>query len=270
MPSLPKQSECQVVSSAETLEARLAQWSAAVDSAHRPPKELSDDFEAWVECLVTGSVAAKLAAVEALRRFGEQAVPPLSAMLRDPSYDVRIAAIKVLGESGDERAIRPLAEALQSCFERQSAKHSLLLGIGTALGMLALLILALAATLLAQSGTALLDWGKAVADLWASRRKQTELVRAITEALTRVGERTGSPELRRVLPDLNVVAVDVIRQGRHTRASSRAAVAQIEAVTSRIRHLPLPAAAQELRPTDLPVPSQPAETTMGRLASWKE
>jgi hypothetical protein len=252
-------------SSAREFELRLAEWGVAIDRARRPAGEVDTGVKALTERLVTGSTVTKVEAIRQFAYYGELAVMPLCAALRDRAPDVHTAAAETLGEVGDERAIRPLADALQRCFDGGSAVRNVLLGIGAVFGMVVLLLLALVTTIMTTGGTALWEWGKVVAELWRSRRRRTERIRILTEALARISERTGSPELRRVLPDLRIVALDVLSQGRQTRATSRAAVARIEALTSELRDLPLPATGEPLRTPTLPYPARPSETAVPRV-----
>ena len=53
------------------------------------------------------------AAAGALFKFGRSAVEPLIVALKDRDYNVRMAAIGVLGKVGDARAVEPLLAALK-------------------------------------------------------------------------------------------------------------------------------------------------------------
>jgi len=250
-------------------EARLVEWSEAIERSHAEVRETPGGYDALVERLVSGSPIDKVSVIRQLGFYGSQAVPPLCAALKDPAYQVREAAAGALAALGDERAIAPLAEALKDCFEGRSALRNLLGGIGRALGMLVLLLVMVALSIVGQSVVGLHYWWGLVAD-WARQRiARTELVRVLTDALLQLCEQTESPELRRVLPDLKVVAVDVIRHGRQTRASSRTAVARIEALTSQLRDLPLPAASERPSVNVLPTPSQAPETLAGVVESMR-
>jgi len=248
---------------------RVAEWGAAVEGARRQQDPLGDDFSELAARLSGGSAAAKVDAAWRLGQQGEPAVTLLCAALKDPDYRVRAAVATSLAELGDERAIGPLAEALQDCFEGRSAMRSLWLGIGSVFGMLLLLLLLLALSLGFRCEIGLKGWWSAITE-WGERRNgKTELIRVLAEALLQLGEKTESPELRRVLPDLKIVAVDVICHGRRTRKTSLEAVAWIDALTSRLRDLPLPASGDSMRSEALPYPSQPAETSTPTVPSGR-
>lgn len=78
---------------------------------------------------------------------------------------------------------------------------------------------------------------------YTHRRLQGKVCQAIADALVRIAENSLTPELRSALPDLKIVAADVLQYDRQTRASSRQAVRRIEVLTEALKNLPLPASA---------------------------
>src|SRR5207302_1243878 len=84
---------------------------------------------------------------------------------------------------------------------------------------------------------------RCVASYFDRRRRHSKVCKAITEALTRIAERCPTPELRGVLPELKVVAADVLQQDATARVASRKAAARIQSLTERLKSLPVPTAA---------------------------
>ncbi|HTE16881.1 MAG TPA: hypothetical protein VK689_00695, partial [Armatimonadota bacterium] len=87
------------------------------------------------------------------------------------------------------------------------------------------------------------------------RRSQGRLCEAITQALVQIAERHPTPELREVLPDLQAVAADIIQQEQSTRQKSKAAAARIDALTEKLKSLPVPASTPAPDGTALPRPA---------------
>lgn len=241
-------------------EARIEEWTRAMDRAREGRTPATETYELWTQLLACTEPEVRLRAVSRARTYGAQSVPPLCGALKDPDFRVRAAAAELLGELGDQRALRPLIEALHDCFEFRSARASRLLGVGVVLGMIALFLVALLATMFAQGGTAIVDWAKGVGALWQQRCQRTDLVRVLAESIEQVGGRTTAPEMRCVLPELKSVASDLLRQSGQTRAASRRAIARIEAVTARLSALPLPAAGLSGAVDQLPGPADAPAT----------
>lgn len=78
---------------------------------------------------------------------------------------------------------------------------------------------------------------------YSERKEVSKTCHAIAEALTRIVERTPTPDLRAILPELKAIAFDIVHQDKSTRAASRQAAQRIEALTEQLKNLPLPAAA---------------------------
>lgn len=244
---------------------RAAEWREAMARGRKPGASTTEARERWVCELGAPDAEVRLRAVSRSRSYGTEAVSALCTALQDPDLRVRTAAAELLGELGDECALRPLMEALRDSFEYRSARMSLLVGVGAVFGMVGLLLLALLAVLLTKTVNPVTGWAEYVGQVWKHRNKHTDLVRAITDAIEQLGQRSRTPELRGVLPDLRVVATDVLRQSAGTRAASRQAIARIEALTATLRDLPVPAAARSGAAEALPVSAEAGEVPDGTL-----
>ncbi|MFN3648512.1 MAG: HEAT repeat domain-containing protein [Armatimonadota bacterium] len=186
------------------------------------------------------------AAAKTLGTLGQPEVTPhLCRLLEENEPRIRIAVAQALGAVGDERAVRPLLEVLQSGFvgglsgrRRWLALPLCLVLFGTAAGLLPGLfqkdrgsILSLVALLLV------------LVEYLRNRTERGSVARAVTGALSAIAERRPSPGMRAVLPDLRRMAADPIQQDAETREASRTAARRIGGLTESLKDLPLPAAA---------------------------
>lgn len=215
------------------------------------------DFEWLRERLVSVAPDVRMEAARGMRHYGAQAVGPLCLALRDPDLRVRAAVAASLGDLEDVRAVQPLVNALRNCFAGRSARSDFWFGVFK----MPLIVVAMALNLIhylafRQRRRNPID--ELLDEYAESRRRRNDLLQAITTALGRIGERHPLPELRSVLPDLHLVARDVIQQRKSTRAASRKAAARIEALTTRLQDLPLPAVDSRRDGFELPYPSPAA------------
>ncbi len=193
-----------------------------------------------------GTTEQRQHAAQALRNYGAAAVEPLCLALRDKDLNVRVVAAESLRQVGDERAVQPLMEALRECFVRRSVRWQIVIGMVVPILQFALIAWALR---LEQSGSWLialilsLATGAAIVIYHAKYAPRDAVCRAITEALARIAECNPTPELRSIIPDLKAIAADGMNYGKQTRAASRQAAQRIEALTEKLKNLPLPAAA---------------------------
>jgi len=88
------------------------------------------------------------------------------------------------------------------------------------------------------------------------RRKNSPTVRAISQALAQIAERTPTSSLRAVLPELEVIAQDRIHHEPGAREASRAAARRIRELTADRESLPVPAAAPVPGVDVLPLPAE--------------
>jgi HEAT repeat protein len=184
-------------------------------------------------------------AARLLASHGEQAVDPLLGLLEDHSIDVRVLAAESLGQVGDDRAIQPLMNALRSSFWGGSAWSNLLLGLVLAVVAAALTAVLLYGVVVAKIGFLIMTTQVWRFPFWVigRRRKRSQLVGAVTQALVRIAGRSPSPELGGVVKDLRVVAADRVQQVQETRDLTRKAADEIEALVAEVRTLPVAAAA---------------------------
>lgn len=252
-----KRNESQVLkqpAAGDDFTSRLQQLRASMDGAAREAGSRLHDFEGLRERLCVGSPDARIEAARFLRHYGSIAVEPLCLALRDANLRVRTAAAQSLGEIEDPRALPPLVEALRNCFVGRSARHDFWVGVMETLMMLSAFALTVV-TFTAARGRSLHGSTEMLSDFEESRQERNDLVQAITTALAQIGERHPSPELRSIIPDLKVVARDVVQQRKSTREASRAAAARIEALTARLQDLPVPATDLSPSQAGLPLPA---------------
>ena len=209
--------------------------------------------------------AVRTAAAGALGQIGStDAVEPLCRLLDDKQGALRVAAAEALGKIGDDRAVQPLMKAMRSCFSGGSARRHLTLGIVVVtltVIVIAGLFWGLAVAKMAGAFGGLINLAiQAVKGIVKKRSANTEVCRAITEALESIAEREPTPELAAIVPDLRAVAADAIQQAQATRTAAREAADRIETLTQKIKSLPIssvaPGVSEETlpRPADAPAP----------------
>jgi hypothetical protein len=109
------------------------------------------------------------------------------------------------------------------------------------------------AVVVATKGEGLGDFFSSWNPIWPSGGKENpHHTRPIARALSQIAERSPTPELREVLPDLHEIAADPILQDQRSRATSRAAARKIEVLTAKLDALPVTASAPGLNPETLP------------------
>jgi hypothetical protein len=236
-------------------------------------------FDNLLRDLREGTSEQRLKAAKALRDGGAQAIEPLCLALHDEDANVRIAAAKSLGHAGDDRAVQPLVEALKRCFVGHSFWRQMLVSfvvcvvsIGLAIAFSDMsrgksFIVAIFFILCQMLASGI--WGV----YYTERRAASKTCSAIAEALTSIVERTPTPELRAILPQLKAIAIDVVHQDKHTRAASRQAAQRIEALTEQLKSLPLPASAPAPDNATLPRIADappPNVETLPRISSANE
>ncbi len=221
------------------------------------------EFEAEVRRLQSESEAERVAAAKALGRCGGRAVEPLCQAMSDPVEAARIASAEALGAVGDARAVGVLGDALRACFVSSSPRWQLIAGALVILGAaLAFVSLGWIALLLKWSSVGWLIFQISVspARAWfAKRRARSKEANAIARALVNIAERDPAPEVRAVLPDLQVISVDLLHQEGSTRKATRSAARRIERLTAQLKSLPVPSApsaqGDELASASFPLPS---------------
>lgn len=215
-----------------------------------------------------GRKKRRLAAARDLAAFGPEALDPLFELLQDHDQEVSIAAAESLGAIGDERAIEPLTRALRGSFWGGSARANLWLGLALLVG---LVLVGAALTL----GVIFLK----VAALWIifhiwripksifdRRRRRSQFVRAVSEALMRIAEANPSPVLSSVVTDLRTVAMDKLQQEPETRKITGAAAERIESLVGQLRSLPVAADGPHQEPEAvLPRPASPPDPDLRML-----
>ena len=212
------------------------------------------------EWLGRRSQVERLHAATALRDYGPCALEPLFQALKDPDARVRVAAAESLGYIGDERAVQPLAEALRAGFVGRSARRQLMIGLLVLAGGVLLPVAFVWGTIALKFGAGGIGvlighLARRLLQYYKQRRAQSRVSQKIAEALARIAERSPTPELRTVLPDLNDMAADLVQQERGARTASRQAAARIESLTERLKSLPMPAAGPGPATDALPVPA---------------
>lgn len=202
--------------------------------------------------LRTGSAAERAEAARQLRDFAPECLEPLCAALKDPEEAVRSAAAESLGVIGDERAVRPLVEALRAPFPGKSPRRQRIGGLLLAITV-PLALVATVAVVVATKGEGFGDFLSSWNPIWPSGGKENpHHTRPIAKALSQIAERSPTPELREALPDLHDIAADPILQDKRSRAASRAAARKIDALTRKLDALPVTASAPRLNEATLP------------------
>ena len=242
--------------------------------------DIEAETRARVRALRKKGKNGRLRAVRELEAEGASAVPVLCVVLSARDSELRAAAAAALGRIGDSRALPALARAFRRSLVGRSARRQVLTGIGVAAGIL-LAILALAPLLLKLFNAPLvadreLGWQGlvvlfvAIAGALYVERVQSagKACEAIMDALQRIAAVDATPELRELLPDLGVVAGDVLQQEGGTRSAARKTAAAIEAATTSFKNLPLPSNPASPDDTTLPRPARapaPHAATLPRV-----
>jgi len=213
--------------------------------------------EAVYHSLRHGPLATRLETARLLRRAGPSAVEPLCFALRDRDLAVRIAAAESLGQVGDARAVQPLMEALRDSFIGRSGWQHLFIGGLMVVATILLLLLCMATAILTLSidPFSLSGSSSKSGDPQSAGCPQSALRQAVIRALVHIAERHPAPELRDVLPDLKAMALDVLQQEAGTRAASRDAARRIDALTEKLKSLPVPASMPAMDASELPRPA---------------
>jgi len=220
------------------------------------------------EALRAEDPVARRQAARDLQAHGETALEPLCAALADEELEVRLAAAEALGHIGDSRALQPLTGALQACFVGGSARRQLVSGLLILLAGLLLMCGVLIGSALLKTGGIFwifIHLGRAIARSFEQRRTKSRLCGAITDALTRIAEQNPTPEVRALVPEFRAVAADSLQQDRATRDLSRRSAARIEALTEKLKDLPVSAAAPGQEVAALPTPAEAPQLEASRL-----
>lgn len=194
---------------------------------------------------MTGAEKLRLAS-EMEQWRADDAVEPLSALLRDPEPEVAERAAVSLGKLRDLRAVPALSELLRSGFPLRRPWLQVLAGIGLVAGLLLVaglgsyLILAPGGLVLALNVLKMIE---PFCRRLSERRARTKLNRAIVGALASIAAESPAPQLRSLLPDLRALSMDAVLQDGETREKSRLTAARIRELTESLKGLPVPAAA---------------------------
>lgn len=234
------------------------------------PRARKERLEALRVDLWSSGASLRARAAISLREFGSEAVEPLCTALSDRSQDVRVAAAESLGCIGDPAAVQPLMEALRATFVGHSARRQLMMGFLVAAAAVTLVLGFIWGSIaLKTGGMAYLffqGFGRVFKKYFEKRHSRSRECAAISDALGDIAERNPTPAMRAVLPELKLVAADVLQQAAATRAVSQDAARRIETLTEKLKDLPVPAAAGPAADqASLPRPAEaPADTiTLG-------
>jgi hypothetical protein len=197
--------------------------------------------------------------VEQEANDGPLAIEQVARRLAHRDLKVRTRAAILLGEMADPAAIPYLQEALRRSFWQKNLWFHFLVGwLLTTLMVLGCAVLFLLLVIVSQGAPPTSDPGDYAAfGVWlvGLRRRQEPFVCACIEALERIAERDATPASRAIVPFLRGIAVDPLHHSDITRATARQAAHRIEAQTSHLKNVPLPAPPPQPTPAGLPVPS---------------
>lgn len=193
----------------------------------------------------------RLAAVRELEALGPAGIRHLEGALRVRCYHTRFAAVEALGRVGDAGSLEALRRAMH-----EWTKGSGLFQWSYALGipLVPLLMIAVAC----HAGTDVGLWGVAgalialnAAEFYFGRRGG-EPLRLYLDAIARIAERFPEEDHRRLAGYLRATSYNALLQSRATRAACREALS----VLKRAGSLPRPAEAVD-RSDPLPLPAEP-------------
>jgi len=238
-----------------------------VESLPKEDRE-AGEYERLLLTLEEGEPAARVETARLLCQWGPPAVGPLCDALRDKDPEVRIASATSLGEIGDPAAVPPLTEALRACFVRRSARWQMVLGLLAIPGAILLFLVCVALAVVCRCGAGVFHSFRifgALFNHYRERRAQSRICGAVTHALARIAERSPTPELRTLLPEMHAVAADMLQQEESTRTVTRDAARRIEDLTENLASLPLPTAAPGASGARLPRPAEAPAPDAGAL-----
>jgi len=214
-----------------------------------------------LRALVDTSPLVRTAALEVVKGTSDLNTQEFLLTLISISYpDIRDYAAQKLGEIGDERALVPLMAAYQRCFPGIAPRKMHLLGryLVISYGLITLVALWMWTCGKFAVQDILLS-GFIAFSMRPSGRCRGEAWRVVLEAIMKVAERSPQPELQRLLPDLQSIAIDRFQVHREAREIARSAADRIQVLTAAIHDLPVPAGAHPPGAESLPVPSAGVE-----------
>ena len=214
----------------------------------------------WYEYYLAPRPGERLVEVERLRALEQDCVPLLCDSLRDPRLRVRTIAARTLAEVGDERAVGPLCDALESA-DRGVSPWARWLAACAGIVFTALVTLfAVFATLVVARMSVSGDSKEGLAADWkqnmATFRGHELFITAVIEALDRIIERFPSPAARRALTPLHRLAEDTVRHQHDTREQAKRVAHRINLSTLNCHRLPLPSEASPVTVESLPLPAR--------------
>ncbi len=192
-----------------------------------------------VEVLHDEDRAVRDAATAALRKIGQAAVPTLISVLQDPNGNVQEAAVSILKDLRDQRALEPLIECLASpnwVVRMHAAKGLGVLGDERAVKPLIPLLIDHVKAVRADATGALARIGRpALATLLAALRHQEWILRLhACEALGKIGaEEAVGPLCQVMLNDRDAA----VRQDAAKALGSIGGVAALEPLTKALTDL---------------------------------
>jgi hypothetical protein len=212
----------------------------------------------WFEYYLAPRPGERLVEVERLRALDEDCIPLLCDHLRDPRLRVRTIAAWTLSEVGDERAVGPLCDALETADRGVSPWGRWLATCAGIVFTAMVTIVGVFAMFFAariwiggdgrESVTA--DWKQNLATF----RGHELFVTAVIEALDRIIERSPNPAARRALTPLNRLSEDTVRHQPGTRERAKRVAHRINLSTLNCHRLPVPSEASAPSVESLPLP----------------
>jgi hypothetical protein len=212
----------------------------------------------WFESCLAPRPGERLVEVERLRALNEDCVPLLCDHLRDPRLRVRTVAAWTLADVGDERAVGPLCEALESA-DRGLTRwaRALATGVGLAVAAVFTFITVIAGLLMSHIWCCT-DRGESFANAWQENtvalRSHEVFLSAVVTALDRIIDRHPIPAARRALKPLQRLAEDTLRHQSETREHAKRTAHRIHLATHNRRRLPIACVHPSRRCDQLPLP----------------